>query len=228
MAHQRQIIGAGKSARTAADDGDFFAGGWRAFRLWHIAGGIDGVALEAADVDRFVEHGAAAARFAWMLADIGAGHREWIVLADQAHRVGAAAFANQRDVARNIDAGWAERHAWHWLFHVAEAAMVLDVFDVVVAEAFQAGEHQTRCVGADGTGGCALNDLRGALHDFEVFHFALAAQDAAHQVRKLAETDAAWHAFSAGLRVAEIEEVQHMSIGHSPGPDAMMRRSMSW
>ena len=62
-------------------------------------------ALDAADVDGFVQHVAAAAGFARMFADERAGGRERVVLADQADGIGITAFGSQGDVARNIDAG---------------------------------------------------------------------------------------------------------------------------
>lgn len=159
VAHERQVIGAGEPAGAAADDGNLLAGGRGAGRLWHLARRVAGKALEAADVDGVVEHVAAAAGLAWMLADVAAGHRKWVVLADQAHRIGRAAFANEGDVAGHVDLGWAQRHAWHRLLHIAEAAVVLDVLLVILAKALEPAEHKACGVGADGAGSGVDNDV---------------------------------------------------------------------
>src|SRR5699024_6481963 len=116
-------------------------------------GGVHGVALEAPDVHGVVDHVPAAAGLAGMLADVGAGHREGVVLADEPHRVVAAAGVDEGDVAGDVHPGGAQGHTGHRVFEAAQAAVVVDVFPVVVGKAVDAVEHQTGGVLADGAGG---------------------------------------------------------------------------
>ena len=95
MTHERKVIRCGKSARTTADNSNTLSGRFRTFRVGNNACMVDRIALETADVDRVVDHVAAAARLARMLADIGAGRGERIVLADELHGVGVAAILDQ-------------------------------------------------------------------------------------------------------------------------------------
>ena len=138
MTHQAQIIRAGKAARTAADDRHTLAGRCLAGRIRNIARVVDRVALEPADVDGGVYHVAAAARLARMLANICAGGRHGVILADQAHRVCIPPFAHQSDIARNIDARRAQRHARHGILERGKASMMLYMVHIVVAEALKA------------------------------------------------------------------------------------------
>ena len=138
VTHQAQIIRAGKAARTAADDRHTLAGRCLAGRIRNIARVVDRVALEPADVDGGVYHVAAAARLAGMLANICAGRRHGIVLADQAHRVCIPPFAHQSDIARNIDARRTQRHARHGILKRGKASVMLYMVHIVVAEALKA------------------------------------------------------------------------------------------
>ena len=103
--HQAQIIRTGKAARAAADDGNALAGRFRAFRIRNVARMIDRVALEAANVDGRINHIAAAARLARMLADEATGSRERIILADELNSIGITASANESDVRVAIIGG---------------------------------------------------------------------------------------------------------------------------
>ena len=69
-----------------------------------LYGVIHGVALQAADVQRIVQHIASAAGLAGMLAYIRAGRGEGVVLSNEPHGIGAAVVADKRYVARNIHA----------------------------------------------------------------------------------------------------------------------------
>ena len=60
-----------------------------------------------------VDHIPAAAGLAGMLADVGAGGGQGVVLADQAHGVGVAPDAHQGHVARDIHARRTQGHAGH-------------------------------------------------------------------------------------------------------------------
>ena len=109
--HQREIVGTAETAGTAADNGDLLARGRRTDGLGHVAGVIHGVPLQTADVDGVVDHVAAAPRLAGVLADIGAGGGEGVVLPDQTHGVGTATLAHQCHVAGNVHPGGAQSHA---------------------------------------------------------------------------------------------------------------------
>ena len=138
VAHQAQIIRAGKAARTAADDCHTLAGRCLAGRIRNIARVVDRVALEAPDIDGRVYHIAAAARLTRMLANICAGRRHGVILADQAHRVCIPPFAHQGDIARDIDACRTQRHARHGILERCKASVVLYMVHIVVAESLKA------------------------------------------------------------------------------------------
>ncbi len=204
--HQRKVIGSRKPARTAADDADAFSRCLRAFRVRHVACIVHRVALEPADVDCVVDHVAAAARLAGMLADIRAGRGEGIVLADQAHGVGIAAVLDQHQIARDIHARGAQRHAGHRLAHPTKAAVTQDMFFIIVAKARKPVEHQPRRVAPNGAVGAVDDHARHALDHRNGLHRRLALKHLLHQCGKLSQPDAAGHALSAGLRMAQIQK----------------------
>ena len=105
VTHKGQVVGATETAGASADDGHLLAGGGSALRLGYHPGVVYGIALQATDIDGIVHHIPAAAGLAGMLADIGAGRGEGIVLADQAHCISAATLPYQRHVAGDIHAG---------------------------------------------------------------------------------------------------------------------------
>ena len=80
---------------------------------WCRSAWSHGETLDAADVDRIVHHAAAAVGLARVLADIAAGGREGVVLADQAHGVIVTAGTHECNVARNIHSGRAQCHTGH-------------------------------------------------------------------------------------------------------------------
>ena len=206
MSHQRKIIRSRQTARAAADDGDLLARRLSAIGVRHIARIIHRIALEAADIDRVVDHVAAAARLAGMLADVSAGRGEGIVLADESHGVCIAAVFDQHKVARNIHARGTQRHAGNALAHAAETAVAQDMLFIVVAEALYTVEHQSRRVAADGAVGAVDDHMRQTLDDRNGLHRRLALKHQFHQLRELAETDAAGNALAAGLRMAKIQK----------------------
>ena len=164
VAHQRQIIGAAQAAGSAADNGHLFAGGRRALRLGHNARMVHSVALQPADVDGVVDHIPAAAGLTGVLADVGAGRGERIILSDEAHRVGAAPLAHQRHVAGHVHPGGAEGHAGDGQLQAGKTAAVVHVLFIVVAEALQAIQHQAGRVAADGAVS-GVQDAAGRLLD---------------------------------------------------------------
>ena len=207
VAHQREIVRRGKTARPAADDGDRLAGLLSAGGMGHIARVIDRVALEPSDIHRVVDHVAAAARLTGMLADVRAGGGEGVILPDEPHSVRVAAILHQHGVARNVHARRAQRHAGDRILHPAEAAVAQNVFFIVVAEALDAVEHQPRRVAPDGAVRAVDDHARRALDERDGLHRRLAVEHALHQIGELTEADAAGHALAAGLRVAEVQKV---------------------
>ena len=208
MAHQLEIIGRAQAARPAADDGDTLARARPADGSGHNARVIHRIALESTNVDRGIQHVAAAARLARMLADERTGRRERIILADQAHRVGTAPFADERDVARNIHTCRAQRHAGHGLVDVVGAVARLDMGDVFVSEPVQTAQHHPRRFRADGTVRRNLDVLRQPLDFTKRCHCRASVEHIFQIRRQLSQSDAAGHAFSTGLRMAEPKEVQ--------------------
>ena len=208
VAHQRQIVGAAQAAGAAADDGHLFAGGRRAGGLGHVPGVVHGVPLQTPDVDGVVDHVPAAPGLAGMLADIGAGGGEGVVLADQAHGVGAASLAHQRHVARHVHAGGAQRHAGHGQLQTGQTSMVLDVLLVVVPEALQTVQHKPCRVPADGAVGGVHDGAGGLLDNGDGAHVGGAVQHRVDELAQLPQTDAAGHALAAGLGVAQLQKRQ--------------------
>ena len=113
---------------------------------------LHGVALDAPDVDGVINDIAAAVGLTGVLADQAANRGEGVVLPDQAHCVGAAALAHQRNIAGNVHVGGAALHAGHGL-KVGGAVALTDVRQVIVLEGLQAVQHQIGCLEADGTVG---------------------------------------------------------------------------
>ena len=208
VAHQRQIVGAAQAAGAAADDGHGLSGRRRAFRLGHVPGVVHGVALQAADVQGRVDHVAAAPGFAGVLADIGAGGRHGVILADQAHCVGTAPLAHQCHIAGHVHARRAQRHAGHRQSQAGKTPVMLDMLDIIVPEALQAVHHQTGRVTADGAVGGVDDAAGGLFNDRQRGHVRLTVQHHLDQLGQLAQSDTAGHALAAGLGMAQLQKGQ--------------------
>ena len=176
VAHEGQVVGGGETAGAAADDGHLLPRGRGTGRLGHVPGLVHGIALQRPDVHRVVHHAAAAAGLAGVLADVGAGHREGVVLADQAHRVGVPARVDQGDVAGDVHSGRTQGHAGHWVFQAAQAPVAEDVFLIVVPEALKSHQHKLSCVDADGTVGGVYNGLGSLLNAVQNPNIRLSVQ----------------------------------------------------
>ena len=143
-----------------------------------------------------------------MLADIGAGRGEGIVLADQAHRVGAAPLVHQCNISGNIHAGGAQGHAGHWVFQASQAAMMENVLLIVVPKALETHQDQLRRIYADGTVRRVHNDLGRIFDPPQDPHRRIPVQYFPDHVGKLRQSDAAGHALAAGLCLTEVEKIQ--------------------
>ena len=208
VAHEGQVVGCREAPGAAAHNGHGLAGGGGGFRLGHVPGVVHGVALEAPDVQGVVHHVPSAPGLAGVLADVGAGGGEGVVLADQAHRVIAAALADQGDVARDIHPGGAQRHTGHGVFEAAQAPVVEDVLLIVVPEAPNPHEDQVGRVNADGAVRRVHDHLGSALDAVQNLHAGLAVQHLPDHIGKLGQPHPAGHALAAGLGTAEIQKVQ--------------------
>ena len=176
VAHEGQVIGGGEAAGAAADDGHLLPRGRGAGGLGHLARLVHGVALQGPDIDRVIHHAPAAAGLAGVLADVGAGHREGVVLADQAHRVGVPARVDQGDVAGDVHSGRTQGHAGHWVFQAAQAPVAEDVFLIVVPETLKSHQHKLSGVDADGTVGGVYNGLGSLLNAVQNPNIRLSVQ----------------------------------------------------
>ena len=143
-----------------------------------------------------------------MLADVGAGSGEGIVLADEPHSVGAAALVHQGDVAGDVHASGAQGHTGHGVAQAAQAAVVEDVLLIVVPEALQTHEHKIGGVDADGAVGGVHDDLGGVFNAAQDADAGLPVQDFPDHVGELGQADAAGYALAAGLSLAEIQKIQ--------------------
>ena len=208
VAHEGQIVGAAEAAGAAAHNGNGLTRGRGARRLGHIPGMIHGIALEPADIDGIVDHISAAASLAGMLAYIGAGNGEGVILADQAHGVSAAILTYQGHVAGNIHPGGAQGHTRNGVLQPCQAALVKDVLLIIIPEALQPVHHQACRVPADGAicrvdngSSCLLNGNQGA-------HGGCAGKNLLQEQSQLPQADAAGHTLAAALGMAEPQEAQ--------------------
>ena len=171
---------------------------------------IDCIALEAPDIDGRVDHVAAAARLARVLADVRAqAVGMGLSLADQAHRVGVPSLAHQRDIARHVHARRTERHAGHGVLKRGEAPVVLHMVHIVVP-----GSPQSR------SGPAALRRVRWRSQQrrrWPAPFFSMVSMVSMVPVPSSTcpisaaswpESNAAGHAFAARLRVAQLQKCQ--------------------
>ena len=143
-----------------------------------------------------------------MLADVGAGSGEGIVLPDEPHGVSAAARIHQGDVAGDIHTGGTQGHAGHGILQAAQAAVMEDVLLIVIPEAPQAHQHQVGGVDADGAVRRVHDDLGGGRDPVQDLQLRLTLQYLPDHVGKLGQSDAAGHALAAGLGLAQVQEIQ--------------------
>ena len=83
MSHQLQIISSAQAAGAAADDRDALAGGGWTDRCRYISCHIHSYTFDTADIDRIIQHVAAAAGLTWMFAYQRTGGWEWVRNAGQ-------------------------------------------------------------------------------------------------------------------------------------------------
>ena len=223
VAHERQVVGRRQAARPAADDGHCLARVLRPLRGGHVGHVVHGVPLQAADVHRVVHHPPAALALAGVLAHIGAGGGEGVVLSDEAHRVLIPPQPDEGDVPGDVHMGRAGGDTGHRVAQAADAPAVEHVLLVVLPEAPHPPEHHVGRLIADGTVGGVGDHLGGALDEVDGLHGGGAVQHLLDEHRQLAQANPAGHALAAGLGVAQPQEVQghvHRTKPRLAGADA--------
>ena len=143
-----------------------------------------------------------------MLADVGTGGGEGIVLADEADGVVTPALLDQGHIAGNVYPGGAHGHAGNRVFQTAQTAVVGDVLLIIVPKAQQSHQHQLGRVDPDGTVRRVHDDPGGLFDPVEDTQFRFAVQHLADHAGELGQTDPAGHAFAAGLRLTQVQKIQ--------------------
>ena len=105
-----------------------------------------------------------------MLTDKAAGGREWVVLADQADRIGVSSFLHQGHIARDIHVGRTDRDTGNRLVVGTGTATVLNVLHIVVAVADKSLVDHIRRLIADGTVGGVHDRKCRLLHKIQCVH----------------------------------------------------------
>ena len=200
-----EVVRRREARRSAADNGDRFAVERRARRRGDDARTLDCVALQAADVDGIVHDLAAAVLFARVLADETADAREGVVLADEAHGVGIAFLADERDIARHVHIRRTAGHARHGI-ECRRADAVFNVGQIIVPEGLQPVEHKTRGLEPDGAVGAVVDSGGAAVHGTEVIRRGAAVKNLLEKRVQPVQPHAAGNAFSAALRKAQLHE----------------------
>ncbi len=228
MSHEAQVIRRRQAAGAAADDGDLLAGAGAAGGDGDLARLIDGIALEAADVHRVVDHVAAAVSLAGMLAYVAAGDGHGIVLADELDGIGVAPHADEGDIAGDVHACGAERHAGDGRGERAEAAVLVDVLHKVGAVVLQIGENHLRGFIADGAVGALENGIGRLADEVDGVGGAPSVQHLVQQPLELVEADAAGNALAAGLGEAHGDEAEREVNGtHARGAGGQTARHIA-
>ena len=161
---------------------------------------IDRELLDAADVHRGVDEGAAATGLARMLADKRACSGIGVVLADHVDRTGIVAFAGQGDVCGDVHMGRAHGLAGKGLADAFLAHLLLDVVAIFLLEGIHTLENDLACNIADCAVGGIAHDLGQGTHLVEHGFIRLAAHHLLHHVEQLRDTITAGHALAAGLQ----------------------------
>ena len=208
MPHEREEIRAGEPARAASHHGDVPRGVHAVRRGCHLVGGslVHGEPLDAADVHRRVDEGAAAPGLAGVLAHERAGRGERVVLAHQVHGTGVVAGRHEADVAGHVHVRRAERLAGHRLAHARGAGARAHVARVLVGELLQALEQGVRRLVADGAVRRVAHHLGQRAGLGEHPRVRLAVRHAPDERGQPRQAVAARHALSARLRRSRLQK----------------------
>ena len=143
-----------------------------------------------------------------MLADVGAGDGEGVVLADEADGVLVSPRADEGDIPGDVHPGGAEGHAGHRVLQVPQTAVVADMLPVVVGKALHAVQDQLCGVASDSAGGGPGDGPGGLLDDLHVAGLGPAVEHVGEEDGQLSQPHPAGDALPAGLGVAEVQKVQ--------------------
>ena len=151
MPHSLQIIRSAQTTGSSADNGDplsgrFCTGLWR-----HIAGMIDSIALDTADIDGIIQHVSPASRFTRMLTDIGTDGREGIILPYQSDSIGISSFLHQCDIAGNIHTGRTHGNTGNRLIQTGRTASVQDMLLIIIPKSLHTLQHHVGSLLSDCT-----------------------------------------------------------------------------
>lgn len=208
VAHKSQIVGCCQASRAASNHRHGLAGGrgglWRPGRL----GMVHGKPLQPADVHRGVHHPPAAVVFAGMLAYIGAGGGEGIVLPDQFQGVFIPAFPDERHITGNIHMGRAGGHTGHRVAETADAPAGEHVLLIILPEAPDPLQYHIGRLVADGTVRRRGDAPGGPFNKVDGVQGGRPVQHPFNEHLQLAQAHPAGHAFAAALGMAEPEKVQ--------------------
>ena len=151
MAHSRQIIGGTQASRAAADNDDLLPGRLCADRLRNLSLVIHGIPLQRPDIDRVIHQCAPAAGFTRMLADVSADRRQRVVLPDEVGGILVTSFSDQRNISRHIHVGRAQGNARNRLLLHDGTSSMLNMFNIIIPESLQSGQHHAGRFKSDGT-----------------------------------------------------------------------------
>ena len=209
MTHDGKIICCGKAAGATADNGNLLAGGGEMAGRRHIGRCvINSIALKSADINGIINHVSAAASLAGMLADIGAGGGERIILADKANSIVAASFVDKGNVTGNIHSCRAKSNAGHGIFQTTKAAIMENMLHIIIAEAMNAVEDDSGGLSAYGAVGAGNNNLGGFLDKSNGLRGAGTVKNVIDKSVYLSKTYAAGNALTAGLSLTHGQEAK--------------------
>ena len=180
MSHNSQEICCGKSSRTASDNGNFLACIIHSSRNRHcFTAVIYSIALDSPDVYSCIDQLSSAPCLARMFADMCTDCRERIVLSDQSYGIVVSACHYQSCVSRHVYAGRTKCHARYRLLaflDTGRAAIVTDVFLVILAESIQSPQHHAGRLCTNSTVCRLFNDHGSTAKQFQLLHTLLFVQ----------------------------------------------------
>ena len=179
--------------------------------------------LQTADIDGVIHHSPAALFFARVLADVGTGAGEGVVLANQAHRVIVPLLPDESHIAWDIHMGRAGGHTGHGIAQGTDTAAMVDMFLIVLPEAPNTLEHHMGRLITDGAVSAVGNNLCGTLDEVNGLQRGGAVKHLLDEHSELAQTHPAGHALAAGLGMAQPQEIQghiHRTQARLAGADA--------
>ena len=214
VAHNCQVVGAGKTSRAAADHGNALAGGLGDPRLVVVEVAVlNGKPLEGKNVHGVVHHAATAVHLAGMLAHQAADKRQRVVLADDLDGIGITAGLDERNVPGNVDVRRAARDARDAGLAIEAAGVLTNVMLKVITEATNGRERHGAGLVADSAVTRKVDGAGGALDQIERGLVGAALEHIGEQVAQRAQAHAAGRTLTAALRRAQVDERRRKLYG---------------